>query len=293
MARPAPSAERTVALLDFLAAHPDERFGLSELARRLGISKATAHALTAALTECGYLLRHPVEKRYSLGPALVAIGNAAASRQFEVVDYARDEMRRLADELHVMCVASATMGDEIVILARSGDLGPLAPSVQVGHRLPLAPPLGTVFMAWSGPDAIDAWLRRLGPAATDVEVERYRAAVATVRHRGCSLALEADARIRLGEALGGADEQVGALVEELGHEEYILGELEQSSSYRLSLIAAPVFSAERSIAAVLTLFGFRDALPAREVPRLAERLLQSTHRVTKALHGRAPDAAGS
>jgi DNA-binding IclR family transcriptional regulator len=83
------------------------------------------------------------------------------------------------------------------------------------------------------------------------------------------------------------------LVEELGHEEYILGELEQSSSYRLSLIAAPVFSAERSIAAVLTLFGFRDALPAREVPRLAERLLQSTHRVTKALHGRAPDAAGS
>jgi hypothetical protein len=85
-------------------------------------------------------------------------------------------------------------------------------------------------MAWSGPDAIDAWLRRLGPAATDVEVERYRAAVATVRHRGCSLALEADARIRLGEALGGADEQVGALVEELGHEEYILGELEQSSS---------------------------------------------------------------
>ena len=81
MARAAPSADRTVALLDFLAAHPDERFGLSDLARRLDINKATAHALTAALTNAGYLLRHPVDKRYSLGPALIAIGNAAASRQ--------------------------------------------------------------------------------------------------------------------------------------------------------------------------------------------------------------------
>jgi DNA-binding IclR family transcriptional regulator len=292
MARPAPSAERTVALLDFLAAHPEERFGLSELARRLAISKATAHALTAALTDAGYLLRHPVDKRYSLGPALVGIGNAAASRQFEVVDYARDEMRRLADELRVLCVASATIGDEIVILGRSGDLGPLSPSVQVGHRLPLAPPLGTVFMAWSAPDAIGAWLRRLGPGASDAEVERYRAAVATVRGRGYSLALEADARIRLGEALAGGDDQVTSLVVELGHEEYILGALEHSSSYRLSLVAAPVFGADRRIALVLTLFGFRDALPAREVPRLADRLLESTQRVTKTLHGRPPEGTG-
>jgi DNA-binding IclR family transcriptional regulator len=292
MARPAPSAERTVALLDFLAGHPDERFGLSELARRLGMSKATAHAITAALTDAGYLLRHPVDKRYSLGPALVAVGNAAASREFEVVDYARDEMRRLADELQVLCVASATIGDEIVILGRSGDLGPLAPSVQVGHRLPLAPPLGTVFMAWSAPEAIDSWLRRLGPGASDVEVERYRAAIATVRRRGYSLALEADARIRLGEALSRPDEQIAALVDDLGHEEYVLGELEHSSSYRLSLIAAPVFGTDRGIALVLTLFGFRDALPAGAVPGLAERLLEATHRVTKALSGRVPDGGG-
>lgn len=293
MARRAPAAQRTVALLDFLSSRPDERFGLSDLARRLDISKATAHALTATLTDAGYLLRHPGDKRYSLGPALVAIGNAAASRQFEVVDYARDEMRRLAEQLRVLCVASAALGDEIVILGRSGDLGPLAPSVQVGHRLPLAPPLGTVFMAWSPAAVIDAWLRRLGPGASDAEVERYRAAVATVRRRGYSLALEADARIRLGEALAGGDEHVATLVEELGHEEYILGELEHSSSYRLSLVAAPVFNADGGIVLVLTLFGFRDALPARAVPALAERLLESTERVTKVLHGRVPTGAGA
>ncbi|MBV8950690.1 MAG: hypothetical protein JOZ99_07435, partial [Actinobacteria bacterium] len=117
------------------------------------------------------------------------------------------------------------------------------------------------------------------------------AAIATVRRRGYSLALEADARIRLGQAVAGRDERVASLVEELGHEEYILGELEHSSSYRLSLVAAPVFNADGGIALVLTLFGFRDALPARAVPALAERLLESTERVTKVLHGRVPDRA--
>ena len=34
--RASPPTERVVAILDFLADHPDERFGVSELARRLG-----------------------------------------------------------------------------------------------------------------------------------------------------------------------------------------------------------------------------------------------------------------
>src|SRR4029079_18989374 len=111
MARPAPAIGRTIALLNFLAAHPDEAFGLSELARRLDINKATAHAMLATLTASGYLLRHPTTKSFTLGPALIAVGNAAGGRQLEVVDYARDEMRRLGEDLGVQCVASAAIGE--------------------------------------------------------------------------------------------------------------------------------------------------------------------------------------
>ena len=71
MARPAPGADRVVRVLDFLAAHPDDRFTLSELARRLELNKATAHALLVTLTDSGYLLRHPTDMTYSLGPALI------------------------------------------------------------------------------------------------------------------------------------------------------------------------------------------------------------------------------
>lgn len=291
MARPAPAVDRVVALLDFLARHPDDEYSLSELARRLDLNKATAHSMLAALTDAGYLLRNPVDKTFGLGPALVAIGNAASARQVETVEFARDEMRDLADELGVQCSASAVFGTEIVILARSGASPPLAATVRVGDRLPYVPPLGTVFVAWSSPAAIDAWLRRVGPGATEAELARYRRAIETVRRRGYSLGLEADARVRLGRAVAGHDPAVSALIAELGHEEYILLELEHSASYRLSMVAAPVFGPDGSVALALTLLGFADPLGAAQLTRYAERLVAAAGRVTAAVHGRDPGVA--
>ena len=50
-------------------------------------------------------LRNPVEKSFTLGPALVAIGEAAAAApSVDIAQYARDEMRALADEFGVQCM---------------------------------------------------------------------------------------------------------------------------------------------------------------------------------------------
>jgi DNA-binding IclR family transcriptional regulator len=204
-------------------------------------------------------------------------------------------MRSLADDLGVQCTASAVFGTEIVILARSGDVPPFIATVRVGDRLPYVPPLGTVFVAWSSTEEIDAWLRRVGPSATDVELARYRRAVETVRRRGYSLGLEADARVRLGRALAehepAVTPQILGLIEDLGHEEYILLELEHSASYRLSMVAAPVFGVDGSVALALTLIGFADPLGAAQLTRYAERLVEATRRVTAAIHGREPRVA--
>lgn len=290
MARAAPATDRTVAVLNFMAAHPDTWFSLSDLARRLGLPKATLHAQVNALSEAGYLLRHPVDKSYSLGPALIAVGNAAASRQYEVVDFARDEMRRLADDLDIQVVASAQIGDEMVLLARAGETLPVGMSVQIGARIPLVPPLGTVFMAWSSPAEIDAWLRRVGPNASDEELDRYRQAIAAVRQRGYSIGLDATARTQLARALPDRG-RMGEAIEALGHEEYVLLELQHAASYRLSIVGAPVFGADGSVVLALSLFGFPAAsLTAEEVPRYGDRLLQATDAVSRAIHGRRPAA---
>ncbi len=284
MARPAPAVDRTVALLNFLAAHPDDPWSLSELARRLDLNKATAHAMLNTLTEAGYVLRHPVDKTFTLGPAVIAVGNAAAVRQYEIVDFARGEMQSLADELAVRCIASAAIGEEIVFLAASGDPQPLGLHVQVGQRVPLVPPLGTVFVAWSSVEEIDEWLRRLGPNASEKELRRYRDAVDTVRRNGYSLGLEVPAA----RGLISREGDRRSAVSELGQNEYVLLELEHSASYRLSHIAAPVFGPDGRVALSLNLMGFRHELRSEQVPDLASRVTEATGRVTKAIHGKVP-----
>ena len=294
MARPSPGIERAVSVLNFLAAHPGESFTLSELARRLELSKATAHAMLNTLVDAGYLLRHPARMTYSLGPALIALG-AAAQGQSPALDFARDEMRSLTEELGLECLATAAAGDDMVILARSGTGRTISTALQLGQRLPLVPPLGSVFMAWATTDEIDAWLQR----ADDREIERYHLALLSVRERGYAVGLEADPRATLGKALAQLAEDtptvrrqvrsvVEQLLDELRHDEYILTELDPKATYLVNHIVAPVFGPDGRVELALSLFGFEGPLSAAKVAAYGERLMQATRAVTKAIHGREP-----
>ena len=60
--RASPPTDRVVRILDFLAGRPDERFGVSELARRIGLSKPTCLGIVTSLAEAGYLVRDAADK---------------------------------------------------------------------------------------------------------------------------------------------------------------------------------------------------------------------------------------
>lgn len=302
MARPSPAVNRVVGVLNFLAAHPDEGFTLSELARRLDLNKATAHSTLNALSESGYVLRHPTRLTYTLGPALIALGNAAAGSS-PAVDFARDELRSLAERFELEALATAAVGDEIVILARSGvprRLAALTDLVQVGQRLPLVPPLGTVFKAWASDEEVERWLALMGRSASPEEIDRYRAGLVAARRRGYVVGLEADPRATLGRALADlADDErsaqvrevVESLVDELGHEEYILVDLDREGSYLLNHMVAPVFGPDGDVVLALSLFGFRGRLRGEEVERYGQALREAADRVTDSIHGQAPERA--
>jgi len=289
MTRRAPAVERAVAVLNHLSSHPGERFSLSEIARDLTLNKATLHAILGALTDAGYLSRDPEQKSYTLGPALVALGNAALAT-FSAADYALPEMQALTDELGLDCVASAAIHDEIVILSRTGTPRPFGINVHPGQRLPLAPPLGTVFVAWSSDEVIDAYLARVGPPPSAQRLERYRRAITAVRARGYSVGLEGPPPPRPREERRGAH---GPTLEEsvrsVEIEEYALIDLDRASSYRLNHIGAPVFGPDGEVGVGLFLIGFAGVVPAERVPEYAARLRSACERVTKAVHGREPD----
>jgi DNA-binding IclR family transcriptional regulator len=290
MARPAPAVDRTVAVLNLLAAHPDTAFSLSEMCRRLDINKATAHAMLTALAESGFLLRNPRDKSYTLGPALIALGSAAAARRLELVEFARAPMQTLAAGTGLQCVVSSAMGEEIVFLAVAGEVVPFGPHVRVGQRIPLAPPIGTVFMAWSLPDDVDSWLDRstTGRPLAEPELGRFRNGVRAVRRRGYSVGLEPDVLgVRLGQSLDD-HEAVPPLLAELSHTSYLMDDF-GGGTHRIGHLAAPVFGPDERVAMVLTLYGFQKQLSGADIDALATRLTATTREITFAVRGRHPD----
>jgi DNA-binding IclR family transcriptional regulator len=184
MARPAPGADRSVAVLELLAAHPDERFTLSEVARRCNLNKATAHALLSALSARGVLLRHPEEKRYSLGPRLIAFGEAAR-HGYTAADFVPPVVEELAARTGHWARAWQVRGDQVLCVAQAG-----GPSIGGGPTvLPLAPPVGTAVLAWSDAPTREAWLARA--ASADV-VAHAVDALPAIRRLGYAVTLASD-----------------------------------------------------------------------------------------------------
>jgi len=279
VARRAPSVERAVAVLNHLAQDPQRRWSLSDLARDLDLSKATAHAVLTSLVQTGYLVRDE-DKSYSLGPALIAVGDAAQAA-FPGARVAQRQMDELAARFDLEVVASTAIGDEIVILARSGNPRPLGIDVRPGQRLPLVPPLGTVFVAWAAADRIDRWLSELGPDATAADRDAAREALGIVRDRRYAVALGGERQQRIVE-------QVTSRRQGGGGDDYGLSELAETQSYRISQIGAPVFGPDGAVVLGLFLIGFRGEIAAAEVPAYAQALLEAADEVTAALRGRVP-----
>jgi DNA-binding IclR family transcriptional regulator len=297
MPRPALSATRAVEILNFLAAHPADGFTLSDIAEALGINVASTHAVLTVLAEAGYLVRHPRRKTYTLGPGIVAAGTAALEHH-PAIDAARDEARRLSRELAMEVAVTAAAGNDIVFLARSGRPQARGLPVYPGQRVPMAPPLGTAFLAWSDRGEVEAWLARAPAATAAAELDQYRAALSIVRRRGYSIGLEAEARRGLSDSLAhladeprakGLKTAIADSIAELGHSPYQLEHVDPDGTYDVSTIAAPVFDVAGDVVLTLTLVGLPPRSSGRDVLAYGERVRDAGLVVTKQTHGVAPE----
>jgi len=287
MPRPALAATRALAVLNFLAAHPGEAFTLSDIAARLGVNVASTHALMGVLTDAGYVSRHPRLRTFTLGPSVVALGTAALECH-PAIDLARDAARELARRSGLEVAVTAAAGDAIVFLARAGEHSARGVPVHVGQRVPLRPPLGSVFVAWGDPEP---WL------AQSPEPDALRPVLAAVRARGYSVALEPDARRGLGTALDelaanpGDEGRRGAVslrVADLNQRDYQLEHVADDGRYRVSMIAAPIFDSSGDVALSLTLLGFEGELGGDQVAAYGEQVRDEGLVVTRRSRGRVP-----
>jgi DNA-binding IclR family transcriptional regulator len=289
MPRPALSADRALQVIDVLVAHPTQRFTLTELSRRTSINPASAHALLAVMLRAGYVQRHPDHKTYSLGPALVAAGETALE-QLPALRFGRDRLVSLSRELELEVVLTSPTDDEIIFVARAGRASAYGLVLQVGQRVPLQPPLGSVFLAWSTDEKVARWLDRAQPALTSAAVDHHLHTLEAVRERGYSIGLESSARQGFGQAMVEERGSLADLLAALGRVPYQVEALEEQATYDVTMIAAPIFDANRAVVAALTLVGFAPGLPAAEITRVGTAVRNAAVVITKQAQGRLPEA---
>jgi DNA-binding IclR family transcriptional regulator len=281
-------------VLSLLSRHPDASFTLSEICQRLDLNVSTAHSLLNALTAAEFLVRQPTTKRYSLGPELVRIGAAAASRQVTLTEHARERMGRLAEATGRQCVASTVLGGDIVIIAKAGNAGPLGVTMDVGARMPLRPPFGTVFVAWSGEGNIRSWLEET-IAHSGPLMQQCLDALSAVRSQGYSVGMsisdELSEQIWRPSAVTWAstDKQSRHAFEQLILNEYLVTELRSDQKYAIGNISAPVFGADGRVVIALAIPYFSETLAGSLLAEHARLLVQAAGLVTREIRGEVPD----
>ncbi|WP_134661705.1 MULTISPECIES: helix-turn-helix domain-containing protein [unclassified Amycolatopsis] len=293
--RRSPPTQRVVRLLDYFAARPGQRFGLSALARELDLSKPTCLGILTELTASGYVVRDPRSTTYRLGSAMIAAGRAA-SEGFGASEIARTHLEELSARYEATCTASAVVDGRILMLQSAGP-----GKVRLGETYPFAPPVGLMYVLWDADSAFDAWLAT--PPAVPVRLDEayLRRVVAECREHGYLVESLTSAGRRLytlmaGVAAGDLPPEVrglvGELVSSLGERVYLGADLEPRKKHAVSLLAAPTFDASGRQELVLTL-SVGEPITGAEIARRGAALAAVADAVTAEAGGVRPDAARS
>ncbi len=264
-----------MALVDILSARPDEALTLAEITRRLGVNKSTCHSMLRTLTEAGWLLRDPFHKTYRLGPALVAVGRAAASG-FPALEFVRPAMIEMSRRAGSHCVALAVAPEHVTVVDQVRDVRAQGAPIRHGF-IPLHPPFGAAVAAWSGPEGQRRWLGLAPPAFA----ERYAAALEAIRSRGFAIEL---AEPPLAAPSDGAPlpQVIQRLARALTPDVLPL-DVEDDRSYAVSAINAAVIGADGAVVLIVSLMGFPNALDGSEVADIGLRLHEAAATVSAAL----------
>lgn len=277
MARSSPGVGRVVAILNFLAEHPEQAFTLTDIVRALKVSRATCHALLTGLVDAGYLYRTS-DKSYVLGPGLVAIGRIA-DQHYSPLRIAQPEMRALADEFDAICSAVFREGNDIVVRERSASRSHLGWSVPRGTRLPLKAPTFTLFTAWSPPAATDAFIDETMPGTSPERRAELNEAARFTREMGFQTVMSTSLE---------RQRTFNWLLDEAGGEPpvRVATEVDPDTLYPLASVVAPVFDAQRQIEFVLGLMGFTGQHRGSDIIAMGRTLREACDRITGFIVGR-------
>lgn len=299
MPEPSNPTSRVIDVLNFLAAHPTESFTLAEIARNVGLSNGSAHRVLTKMASAHFLSRNEKHRTYSLGMAMVAIGQAAVEKH-RGIEIARREIARLAVELNVQCSANTVIDEEILVLVKEG--APQSQShlglTRVGERRPLVPPMGICHVAWSGQDVIQPYMEKAAPHLSEAMRAHLLAAFPLVRRRGYAIAANGPNTSHSRQTMFLPVDQIrdaaywASVFELVGHlspNETQLFDVNDAGADGISYISAPVFSPSGKVSFQLVITGLPSDLGAQKIESYAKRLCATAALITSETHGHRPN----
>lgn len=246
------SVGRAIQVLEIIA--EDGEMGVTDLAERLGVHKATASRLAGTLASRGLIERDRATGRYRLGFGLIRLAGAVMAN-LDLVRVARPILEDLAHETHETVNLGVPAGDAVVYVDQLSGARSVVSVNWVGRRTPLhCTSNGKVLLAHASASdrarLLALPLERLTPR-TIVEPSRLETEMEEVRRRGYAQTLE---------------------------------ELEEG----LNAVAAPIRQADGSLAAALSVSGPAFRMTARDLPRIGELAIRAADEVSRRLGYRPP-----
>jgi DNA-binding IclR family transcriptional regulator len=244
-----PNLDRALSILELLSRHPA---GLIKgaLARELGISPNTVYRITTTLLDRGYLESCPRTRRLRLSNKMMDLRLAGVVDR-SIVDASWDVMCELRDVTTETVHLEALLDGEGVVLEEAEGLHSLRFTVDLGTRFELhAAAPGKVFLAFMGEQERARLLGKL-------KLTRYNQRTITSRAK---LAKELDLVRKRGYALDRAEVVDG-----------------------IHCVSAPIFGADGSVAAAITVTGPVSRLPEKVFARTGRQVVEHARRISKRL----------
>lgn len=182
------SIERVVGMLRAVASRGRGGMRLSDVSAATGLATSTCFRMLQRLETEGMVERHPVTRKYQLGPLLYELGLLARPR-FQLADRCADALAALAEHTQDTVYLSERRGLEAVCAARAlGDYPIKALTLDVGIRRPLGVGAGglAILCALPPDEAEEIIAANAGRYAkfSSLDAERVRAEVQAGRQRG-------------------------------------------------------------------------------------------------------------
>ena len=257
------AVDRALQALEVLADAPGG-LGVTDLGRRLGVDKSTAHRLLATLLARGFVRLDAQTQRYALGLRLAGLG-AVAVQRVDLTAVARPHLEALRDETREASSLAVYSEGEAIFLARASAAGALTVNQGVGTRMPAhCSALGKVLLA--------GLLER----GADEQVDRALAQRGLAPHTPRTITNRDDLlrHLQVVHAQGWA----------LDDEEFADG---------LRCLAAPVRDAAGGVVAAVGLSGPTSRVTVERVPELAAAMLRAGEGISAAMGYRAPTTAST